>query len=152
MKISYPRWVKAILGYCLIVTSIPGIWAQFWPRDFYDYFPGFGHAWVAVDGPYNEHLVRDVGAFFLASSTLSALALVWPRLITPRAVAIGLLVFNVPHLIYHLNHLHMLPLSDQIGNAVSLSLGVIVLIPLLFYPATEAPEKIFTHNTASHHD
>ena len=33
---------------------------------FYDDFPGLGRSWVAADGPYNEHLVRDVGALNLA--------------------------------------------------------------------------------------
>ncbi|WP_338871900.1 hypothetical protein WBJ53_26600 [Spirosoma sp. SC4-14] len=152
MQTSHPRWVNAILGYGFIANSIPGLWALFIPHDFYAHFPGFGHAWVSVDGPYNEHLIRDVGAFFLAMSVLCLLAFVRPRLVAPRAVALCLLAFAIPHLIYHLNHLHMLPPVDQIGNVVALSLGVMVLIPLLFYRPTELPEPLLPHNTTSHHE
>ena len=36
------------------------------PAAFYDDFPGLGRMWVAPDGPYNQHLVRDVGELNLA--------------------------------------------------------------------------------------
>ncbi len=39
-----------------------GLWAATTPRSFYDSFLGLHRAWVSVDGPFNEHLVRDVGA------------------------------------------------------------------------------------------
>ncbi|MBN8821566.1 MULTISPECIES: hypothetical protein [unclassified Spirosoma] len=130
---KHPRWVQAILLYFTLANSLPGIWAFFMPVDFYSHFPGFGHSWVAVDGPYNEHLIRDVGAFFLAFTGLSSLALFAPHTVTARAVAISLLLFNIPHLWYHVQHLHMLSVADQIGNVVTLSLSVLLLIPLLFY-------------------
>lgn len=43
-----------------------GVWATLFPRSFYDSFPGFHRIWVGVDGPYNEHLARDVGSLYLA--------------------------------------------------------------------------------------
>ncbi len=46
-------------------TGGVGLWAQAVPRSFYDDFPGMGRMWVAVDGPYNQHLVRDVGGLNL---------------------------------------------------------------------------------------
>lgn len=138
---KHPRWVQALLLYFTLVNSIPGIWALGMPVDFYHHFPGFGHAWVAVDGPYNEHLIRDVGAFFLAFTGLSSLALVAPGIVTPKAVALCLLLFNVPHLGYHVQHLHMLPVADQIGNVVTLSLSVLLLIPLLLYKPHSAHQQ-----------
>lgn len=73
-----PLWTRALLGY-LAATGVPiGLWQLLWPRSFYVGFPGFGRAWVAVDGPYNEHLVRDVGGGTLALAALAVLALVWP--------------------------------------------------------------------------
>ncbi|MBD2754352.1 hypothetical protein [Spirosoma validum] len=144
MQTKQPRWIQAILLYLLIANSVPGIWALFMPRDFYDSFPGFGRTWVAVDGPYNEHLIRDVGAFFVALATLCLLTLVAPRLITVRATAICLLVFNAPHLLYHLNHLHMLPMIDQVGNVVTLSMSVLLSTLLLFYrPVYERSQVLF---------
>ena len=144
MQTKQPRWIQATLLYLIVANSVPGVWALFMPRDFYDSFPGFGRTWVAVDGPYNEHLIRDVGAFFLALATLCLLTLTLPRLITVRATAICLLVFNVPHLLYHLTHLHMLPVIDQIGNVVTLTMSVLLLIPLaLFRPVSERSQVLF---------
>ena len=138
------RWVRATLLYHALTNTVPGIWALFRPHDFYWYFPGFGRTWVSVDGPYNEHLIRDVGAFFLVLAVLCFLALLLPRLVSVRATAICLLVFNVPHLWYHLNHLHMLPLVDQIGNVLVLSLGVLLpLLLLLYRPVSEKSHPSF---------
>ncbi|WP_461084063.1 hypothetical protein [Spirosoma flavus] len=133
MQTKQPRWVQLLLLYFLLTNSVPGSWALFMPTEFYQYFPGFGHSWVSVDGPYNEHLIRDVGAFFMSLSTLCLLALWQPHRIDARMVAVCLLVFNVPHLWYHLHHLHMLPLADQIGNVAGLSAAVVLSVPLLFY-------------------
>lgn len=144
MPTKHPRWVRAMLLYMLTANVIPGLWAFVKPRAFYDSFPGFGRAWIAADGPYNEHLIRDVGAFFLAFTTLCWLALIRPRWVTVRAVAVCLLVFNVPHLLYHLNHLHGLPLIDQVGNVVALSVNVILPVGLLLYrPVPERSELLF---------
>ena len=54
-------WILNALG------AFVGVWALIAPQSFYDAFPsiGFG-AWVGVDGPFNEHLIRDVGALYLA--------------------------------------------------------------------------------------
>ncbi|WP_420151204.1 hypothetical protein [Spirosoma sp.] len=142
MQTAQPRWVQAILLYLLVANTLPGAWALFMPRNFYDSFPGFGRTWVSVDGPFNEHLIRDVGAFFLALATLCLLTLAAPRLITVRATAICLLTFHVPHLLYHLNHLHMLPLIDQVGNVVTLSLSVLLITLLLFYRPIQARSQV----------
>lgn len=135
MQIIQVRWVQAILLYLGLTNAFPGAWALFIPRSFYTSFPGFGRVWVAVDGPYNEHLIRDVGGFFLALATLCFLTLLVPRLVSVRATAISLLIFNVPHLLYHLQHLHMLPAIDQVGNAIALGAAVLLPLLLLFHKA-----------------
>lgn len=61
------------LFYLGLTSLIVGLWAQFFPQEFYDHFPGLG-VWVAGDGPYNEHLIRDVGGLNLALTTLAVLA------------------------------------------------------------------------------
>ena len=127
------RWVQITLLYFGLTNAFSGVWALFMPHSFYDSFPGFGRVWVAIDGPYNQHLIQDVGGFFLALSVLSFLALLAPRLVSARATAICLLTFNLPHLLYHLKHLHMLQFIDQLGNVVTLSLAVLLLIPLLLH-------------------
>ncbi|WP_213816160.1 hypothetical protein [Glaciihabitans sp. dw_435] len=69
-------WITSIIG------AVVGVWAAFLPLEFYDAFPGLGLGpWVAIDGPYNEHLVRDVGALYLAlaaAGIYAALAMSWP--------------------------------------------------------------------------
>lgn len=121
-------WSLAYLG---ATSALTGVWAQFAPRGFYDHFPGVG-AWVAGDGPYNEHLIRDIGGLNLSLTVLSLLALTAPGLVTARAVGLAALVYGVPHLIYHLLHLHTLPArTDQVGSILGLTGAVIAPLLLL---------------------
>ncbi|GAB2568995.1 hypothetical protein [Spirosoma areae] len=144
MQTNQPRWVRAILLYFMLANTVPGIWALFMPQAFYNHFPGFGRTWIAIDGPYSEHLIRDVGAFFLSLTALCWLTLLRPHLVTVRATAICLLVFNVPHLWYHLNHLHRLPRIDQVGTVGSLSLSVLLTLLLLLHrPVSEKSKPTF---------
>lgn len=68
--------VALALAYLSLTSAVVGVWAQFFPRAFYERFPGFG-IWVAGDGPYNEHLIRDVGGLNLALAVLALLACVF---------------------------------------------------------------------------
>ena len=62
------NWRRGILWALNALGAFVGAWALAAPRSFYDGFPmpGLLGAWVASDGPYNEHLVRDVGSLYLA--------------------------------------------------------------------------------------
>ena len=130
------RVILIVLG----VGNIPvGAWAAFAPRSFYDDFPGFGRHWVRVDGPYNEHLVRDFGALNLALAIVTiaaAITLARPLVI---AVAIAWLAWGVPHLVYHARHLDVYDRSDQVLNVVLLvalpAVAVAVLVLALRRPA-----------------
>ncbi|HTO00773.1 MAG TPA: hypothetical protein VL068_08885, partial [Microthrixaceae bacterium] len=86
---TYRLWQRLALGYLALNSLVVGIWAQFAPRSFYDDFPGFGAVWVAVDGPYNEHLVRDVGGLNLALAVvlIAALVTLTPTLVMTAAIA-----------------------------------------------------------------
>ena len=107
----------------LLVLLVVGAWAAFAPRYFYDEFPGGGRAWVAVDGPYNEHLVRDLGALSLALGVVTLVAAVTLARSTVVAAALGWLVYGIPHLVYHLRHLDVYERSDQIANVATLSVA-----------------------------
>jgi hypothetical protein len=101
-----------------------GVWAQLAPRSFYDGFPG-GLGWVALSGPYNEHLVRDVGGLINGLglvAALAALSLARPLLI---ANAVGWLVYGLPHFAFHVDH----PLTDVPMQA--LNVGILVAEVLL---------------------
>lgn len=97
-----------------------GGWAALGPRSFYDSFPGFHRVWVGVDGPFNEHLVRDVGGLYLALAFAGVAALARPEPVAGVVLGAGWTVFAVVHLGYHLHHLGELPTPDAIGNVVAL--------------------------------
>lgn len=116
----------------MLISIVSGVWALFWPVHFYDTFPLPGHPWQAFHPAYNEHLVRDFGALNLVLALLFAVSAYTLDLLMTRTTLVGYLIFAVPHLIFHLNHLHGLTTVDQVGEVVSLSLGVIGPIFLLF--------------------
>ncbi len=117
-------WLLAASGLAL------GIYAELFPRGFYDDFP-FGRMWVMHDGPYNEHLVRDFGAMNLALAAVTLAALYYGSRAAARAAAIGWLVFSIPHAVYHFRHLSHYETADKIGNVVSLSFAVLLAIAAL---------------------
>jgi hypothetical protein len=116
-----------------------GAWAVLAPRSWFDDFPGGGRHWVSALGPYNEHLATDVGAFFLAIGGLLIFAAV---VLERRAIqmALGaLLLFSIPHLIWHLGELGPYETLDKVLNVISLSLLVVVpIVMLLLLRQTES--------------
>ncbi len=118
-------WLLAVTAFML------GAQAEFTPRAFYDDFP-FGRGWVAMDGRYNEHLIRDFGALNLALCVLTIGALFIGTRAVSRLAAGAWIVYSVPHLVYHLRHLTMdMPGVDKVGTVVSLSLPILAAIVVL---------------------
>ena len=115
-----------------------GLWALAAPRAFYDDFPGAGRVWVAVDGPYNQHLVRDVGALNLALAFVAAFALVTGSVQVAQAAGGAALIYGVPHLLYHAAHLSPFDTADAVGVVVGLALAVVAGIVAVL-PARPAP-------------
>lgn len=118
---------RAALGVMALGALVLGVWALGAPASFYDSFPGFGRFWVSVDGPYNEHLVRDVGSLNLALFTVTgaAFVLVGNRALVLTAAAANA-AFAVPHLLYHFGHRHdLVAPGDQVGELASLLLVVV---------------------------
>ena len=106
-------------------SLLVGLWAQVLPRSFYDDFPGFGRVWVAVDGPYNQHLVRDVGGLNLALAFVALYALLTGSVAVARAAGGGALIFGLPHLLYHATHLDPFSTGDQIALLVPLTVAAL---------------------------
>ncbi len=128
---THARWIRIALAYLSIVSAQIGAWALFAPRSFYDGFPGLGRGWVAVDGPYNEHLIRDVGALNLALVVLfvaAAVTLSRPLVMTAAGAA---LVWGVPHLLYHLVNTDGFASGDLVASLGGLALFAALPILLI---------------------
>jgi hypothetical protein len=132
---TYRRWTRIALGYLALVSVMIGVWAQFAPRSFFDDFPGLGRHWVTGDGPFNEHLIRDVGGLNLALVVMVVAALVTRSTVVARVAALAALVYSLPHAIYHSAHLHMYDDAvDQVGLAVSLWASVVLAVVVAIGP------------------
>jgi len=131
---------RTVLAITAAMGLFVGVWAAGFPQGFYDAFPGLGLMWISVDGPFNEHLIRDVGALYLAIASASIYAIFARSLAATRAVGIAWTVFGAPHLAYHLAHLEGLAPIDIVGNVVSLG-GSLLLGILLLLPARPTKER-----------
>jgi hypothetical protein len=123
---------RALLGLLGFVGAFTGVWAYAAPRNWFDRFPGFGLHWLPQLGPFNEHLAKDDGAMFLALAVLAGCAVRWAadeRLV--RVTALVWLVFDVLHLIFHMQHLDMYGTRDQVLNVLFLGLLPVVSLALL---------------------
>ena len=120
-------------------TGLVGLWATAAPKSFYEDFPGAGRVWVAVDGPYNEHLVRDVGSLNLALAFVAVLALITGSTLLARAAGGAALIYGVPHLLYHATHLDPYDTDDQVALIFSLSIAVLAAVLALAAPTEDDP-------------
>jgi hypothetical protein len=95
-------------GLVLLALSelLVGVRALPWPRAFFDAFPLPGHTWVAYFPPYNEHSVREVGAYSLAVGVMLGIAAWRPDPLLVRTTLIGFLLYSIPHTVFHALHLH----------------------------------------------
>jgi hypothetical protein len=125
------RVIRAALVALAVVAVSAGVWASVSPRAFYDNYPGLGHAWVAADGPYNEHLIRDFGALNLALAVVTIVAAVTLGRAVVIAAALAWLVFQVPHFVYHLRHLDVFDTADKAAVVVGLAAAVVLPIVIL---------------------
>ncbi len=129
---TFDTRIKMGLWYLVVSGVVVGAWAQFFPQAFYDSFPGLGRSWVSVDGPFNGHLIRDVGGLYLALTIVTIIAALTKIRETVLAASLGWLVAQVPHFTYHMIHLHVYPsMADKVGNVITLAL--LVLVPAYLF-------------------
>jgi hypothetical protein len=125
------RLLRGGIAVMAVTPALVGIWATISPRGFYDDFPGLGHAWVSAVGAYDEHLVRDVGALYLGSLVLLALAWVWLDRRLVQAALVSYAVAALPHLIYHCTALESFSTGDAVAEIGGLALNVVLPLGLL---------------------
>lgn len=132
--------MRAILRVSLAIVAfsalMPGLEGTFGPSSFYASFP-LGRGWVELLPPYNEHLVRDVGGFYLAFAILFA----WASVTLARALVVPLCVAwavaATLHAIFHVTHLEGFGTGDAIAQTTGL-LAVIAL-PMLAIALARTP-------------
>ena len=128
------RRLRIGIAVLALTPALVGIWATVTPRGFYDDFPGAGHHWVSAVSTYDEHLVRDVGALYLGSLVLLALAWKWLDRRLVQAALISYAVAALPHLIYHTTTLDEFSTGDGVAEIGGLALNV--FLPLAMLPMT----------------
>lgn len=125
-------WLRLGLGYLAASEIFVGLWQLVLPRSFYDGFPLPGHPWVSMLPAFNEHLMRDVGGLNLGVGVMLAVAAVRLDRLLARTVLLGYLLFAMPHLLFHLGHLDHFAMVDVVGQVVTLTLGAVLPIILLY--------------------
>jgi hypothetical protein len=138
--------LRAALLFVAVSALLPGLEGTFGPSSFYGSFP-LGRGWVELLPPYNEHLIRDVGGFYLAFAILFAWAAVTlaAALVVPLCVAWS--VAAVLHAIFHIAHLEGFSTGDAIAQTTGL-LAVIAL-PVLAVSIVRRP-SVGGHEGSAH--
>jgi hypothetical protein len=133
MKPVITRVALWILAAETAAVAVPALLA---PRYFYDSFP-FGASWVDMLPPFNQHLISDIGGFYLAFAVLFAWAAVTLRrpLIVPLCIAWAFAA--VVHFVYHVTHLDGWDAADAIAQTITLAL--VLALPLI--AAAAAPHE-----------
>jgi hypothetical protein len=128
--------IRAGLIFLAVTQGAAGLVQLFAPVWFYEDFPLPATPWVSLLPPYNEHLIRDVGALSLALTVALVGAALRPeRRLTQVALAANL-VFTVPHFVFHATHLGHYPTGSAVAQTIALALAVLIpaaLLVLTFY-------------------
>ena len=98
------------------------MWPLVSPRGFYDTFPGGGMHWIDVNGPYNEHFIRDFGALNAAVAVLVVFALWKPSKALLQATGLALAVYALPHAIFHVQNIDVYESDEKLIAVVPLML------------------------------
>jgi alkylhydroperoxidase family enzyme len=115
-----------------------GIWATAAPRSFFDNYPGFGHHWVAMLGPYNEHLVRDYAAAELGFALLLVLAAAWFDRRVVLAAGSAFLLGTLPHFIYHLTTTGAMSTTDNVASLGSFVAELVAVAAVIYSVASDS--------------
>jgi len=133
MKPLIARVALWILAAEAAAVAVPALLA---PRYFYDSFP-LGASWVDLLPPFNQHLISDVGGFYLAFALLFAWAAVTLRRPLVVPLCITWTIAALVHFVYHATHLDGFDAGDAVAQTVSLAL--VVALPVI--AAAAAPEE-----------
>jgi hypothetical protein len=119
-------WLRGGLLFLIMVETVVGGWQYFFSRSFYLHFPT-----VALDPPYNQHLLSDVGGLTLALTAVLVFAAVHLEYRLVCAALTGYIVFAVSHVLFHVTHLDGFGVSDAVEVLVTLVGDVVIPVLLL---------------------
>lgn len=123
---------RGLLSVLAVMQLATGSAALLVPATFHQSFPWFREGWISSLGPFNQHLIVDAGAGFLATGIGLGVAACWlqrPAVVTALLAYLG---NAIPHAIFHLHEPGPgLPLIDQVANVLGLVTGVLVASLLL---------------------
>ncbi|MCD2440704.1 DUF4345 family protein [Agromyces sp. SYSU K20354] len=106
-----------------LIEMTLGLWTLLFPESFYD-----DVSTVNLTPPYSEHLFRDFGGATLGLAIVLGAAAIWPQTKWVIVALLAYLAFAVPHLVFHLGHLH--DASDVEAAILTIGLWVLVVLPL----------------------
>jgi presenilin-like A22 family membrane protease len=123
------RLVLRVALFALAVyAGFVGMPATLFPHAFYDSFPA-GLSWVSNLPPYNQHLVVDVGGFYLAFTLL----FIWTGVTLQRTqivpVVFAWTLVQAIHFVYHAAHLDNFDAADAVAQTASLA--IVLVLPLI---------------------
>jgi uncharacterized membrane protein YczE len=129
--------MRILLGALAAFQFFIGFWALFLPVSFYEAFPYGGTPWVALLPPYNEHLVRDVGAGTLALGVALVLAAWWLDRRVVVTALVAFLTFTVPHTVFHSLHLEHFPPADAVLQQTAFLVEIVLAVAVLVLVARD---------------
>lgn len=118
--------VRVGLGILAVIQLGTGLWQLVLPESFYADFPT-----VDLAPPFSEHLMRDFGGANVAIGIIVAAVAVWLERRYVVLVLLAYLAFSIPHLGFHLGHLHDASAADVAFQVISLGLAVVLPIVVL---------------------
>ena len=122
------RVLRFTFLFLAVTSAVVAVQATLSPHGFYTGFP-VGLSWVDYLPPYNEHLIRDVGSFYVAFTIL----FVWSAVTLARAlivpVSVAWAVAAAMHAVFHVLHLGNFDTGDAIAQTIVLF--AVVALPLL---------------------
>lgn len=121
--------IMALIG-TVVLGLVLGAWSYIWPLAFFDHFPVVFGEWISRDGPFNEHLVRDHGAMYLALAAAGVYGLFDRSQGVCRALGIAWGAFGVLHFAYHVTHLGHLSQVEAVSQLIALALSVLLAVGL----------------------
>jgi hypothetical protein len=119
-------WLRGGLLFLVLVETVVGAWQYFAPRSFFTHFPT-----VALDPPFNEHLMSDVGGLTLAITAVVAYAAGHLEYRLVSGALIGYIVFAVTHVLFHATHLDGFGAADAVEVVTVLAVSAVIPIALL---------------------